>query len=76
MKKNVLKYIIVAMLALVFIVSVVPTATAANEPTIIEHPQQPVFAEGGRAEYSVKATGAELNFHWFVIYNGNIVIFV
>jgi hypothetical protein len=70
MKKNILKYIIVAVVALAFVVSVIPAVTAASEPTILEHPQQPVFATGKKAEYKIKASGAELNYHWFVIYNG------
>lgn len=72
MNKSVFKYIVAIIAAITLLAAVIPTASAANAPTIVTDPQQPVFAEGGRAEYSVKATGAELGFHWFVIYNGNI----
>lgn len=71
MNKKLLKYIIAAIMTVTLLAAMIPTASAATAPTIIANPQQPVFAEGGRAEYSVKATGAELSYHWYVVYQGN-----
>jgi hypothetical protein len=70
MNKKLLKYIIAVVAVVTLLTAMIPTAAAAAAPTIIENPQQPVFAEGARAEYSVKATGADLGYHWYVIYEG------
>lgn len=71
MNKKLFKYIIATVTVVMLLAAMIPTASAATAPTIIANPQQPVFAEGARAEYSVKATGSDPSYHWYVIYQGN-----
>lgn len=71
MKKKIISRILAAVAVAAMLAAAIVPASAASDLQLLANPQQPVFAEGERAEFAVKAKGDQVTFEWYVIYEGH-----
>ncbi len=58
------------MFAFILMISMLTTVFAAEEIEITKQPQNMVFPENAAAYWTVEATGDNLVYDWFIVYNG------